>query len=183
MAAASTPQTQLIIALSFITTFFCLKIFFGNSKAAGSNRKLSPEDKIAFGVDDGTTGHDLEAGLLANAPDAAGNDDKQSAQNQSAPAFSSKDRWSRINANDWENIPWTLFIFWACAIVGHKLSTQIVFYTSILYTVFRLGHTICYANGINPKGVPIRSLFYALGQLTAVISAVMLPVGALIQYG
>eukprot|EP01084_Bolivina_argentea_P313344 542624_1 len=175
---ATNSQTQLAITLSFITTFFWLKIWFGNVKASGANRKHSPEDKIAFGKDDGTMGHGLEA----TSPDDDQNLKSDVGNSQPTSTFTSKDRWSNINQNDRENIPCTLFIFWGCAIIGHELTTDIVFYTSILFTIFRLAHTICYANGINPKGVPLRSLMYAFGQLTALVSAIMLPIGAVIKY-
>ena len=155
--------TNLAITLSFITTFYWFKIWVGNIKAAGANRKWSPEDKVAFDVDK--------------------NKDKgDTPTEQQQEVFTKADRWSNINSNDWENIPWALFVFWAILIIGHELSVEMTLYLSIIHTVFRLLHTVFYAFSINPKGVPLRSLMYGLGQLTAGICAIMLPIGACLEY-
>ena len=164
---------QLAIALSFITSLFFLKIFFGNIRAAGATRKWSPEDKIAFKIDP-------EYAPIDKKDDEDDGGVQESAQQ--SETFTKRDRWANICSNDHENIPYALFIFWGCFAIGDDMCCPIVFYTSILYTIFRFLHTIFYANGINPKGVPLRSLMFGLGQLSVVVSAIVLPIGAIRKY-
>ena len=170
----SSPFGEAVIAVSFVTSFFFAKIFLGNLKSFGTNRKISPEDKAAFNLEYDAIGQKEDGADDDNAPDIA------------VTEFSSKDRWTNVSNNDKENIPYALFIFWGSIIVGSSMTddwfNQITFYTSILYAVFRLLHSVFYIFAINPKGVPLRSLMFMFGQLTAMTAAVSLPIAAILTF-
>ena len=147
-----------VITISILTSLFWFKITYQNVKGFGKNRKWSPEDEIAFKEND---------------------ESDPEAQNTEKTEFTSADRWTNINENDKENIPYTLLLMWGILIIGDDVSIDVLFYTAIIYTLFRLLHTIFYYLGINQKPLIPRSFSWLLGQIAAAILAIMLPVGAI----
>ena len=130
---------------------------YQNLKGFGKNRKWSPEDQVAFKKND----DDIDSMEKGNAN------------------FTSSDRWTNINENDKENIPYTLLLMWGILIIGDDISINVLFYTSIIYTFFRLLHTIFYYFGVNKNPLPLRSFVWLLAQIAGAILAIMLPVGAI----
>eukprot|EP00484_Ammonia_sp_Unknown_P022606 CAMPEP_0197024144 /NCGR_PEP_ID=MMETSP1384-20130603/4777_1 /TAXON_ID=29189 /ORGANISM="Ammonia sp." /LENGTH=156 /DNA_ID=CAMNT_0042452487 /DNA_START=93 /DNA_END=563 /DNA_ORIENTATION=+ len=142
------------IVLAFITSFFWFKTVIQNNLGA-SSRKVAPEDVEAFGI--------------------------EQTEEQKAVEFTTKDRWTNINGNDRENVQYTLFLMFGNFFLGNEAAMTVGMYASICYVVFRLLHTIFYLKGINGKPVPLRSLCFGLGQLSALTLAIMLPVGAVLN--
>ena len=156
----STPQTTAAIIVAFISSFFWCKIYIQNLLGFGKNRKVSPEDKEIF--------------KMQNSEDnEQGNDEEE---------FTWRDRITNINNNDKENIPYTLFIMWGTLIIGDELSCQILIYASIAYTVFRLLHSISYLCGWNSKPIPMRTTSFQFAQVSAIIIMIFLPVGAVTRF-
>eukprot|EP01084_Bolivina_argentea_P116635 207210_1 len=114
-----TSQEKTSIAMAFITAYFFIKIFFQNNKGA-KKRKTSPEDLKYYNKE-----YD-PINKKENEDDDGGGSVRQT-------EFTQKDRWSNINANDNENIPWALFVFWGCIVIGEEYCCLITFFTSILY--------------------------------------------------
>lgn len=82
-------------------------------------------------------------------------------------------RRERVAANNLENIPFNMAIFWGafvvqcfCNATGHgDLETTLLTYIFLIYTISRILYSICYLYGLQP----FRTLFYSVG-LSCVIS-------------
>eukprot|EP01083_Nonionella_stella_P184128 667345_1 len=148
-----------IIAVACVTSILFIKMMVTSGKAK-SPRKWAPEDYAAWKKDP---------------------DEHKRQMEREKEEFTKGDRWRNIYLNDSENIPYALFIFWGLVIVNGPICAPSAFYLSIFYCLFRLLHTIFYALGIQGSGSK-RSLMWAFGQLTSLIAAVMLVVGAIVKY-
>ena len=148
-----------VILISIITSLFWFKIMYQNLKSFGKNRKWSPEDEEAFRKE--VDQQDVES------------------QENDGQEFTFSDRITNVNENDKENIIYALLLMWGILIIGDDVCIDILFYTAIIYTVFRLLHTIFYLLGINAKPLIPRSFAWLLGQISAAVLAITLPVGAI----
>lgn len=92
-----------------------------------------------------------------------------------------KKRRYRQAANDVENIPWNLMVFWAAFIMQNYLNfsikqtdgrdgTRALTALIILYTFFRILYTGCYLFALQP----FRSIFFLLGVLCTLMASAIL---------
>mmetsp|Transcript_20848 Transcript_20848/g.33354 ORF Transcript_20848/g.33354 Transcript_20848/m.33354 type:complete len:153 (-) Transcript_20848:156-614(-) len=146
---------DIVIVASFVTSFFWLKIWMQHLLSGpGAGRKIAPEDIATFKID---------------VPD----DQEEIAE------FTNKDRWTRIAANDEENIQWTLFLIWGNLVVGNSTAVDVTGYATILFVFFRIVYTVLYRCGINT--LFLRTLTFGFGQFCGLTLAIILPVGAILN--
>ncbi|KAF0696893.1 Aste57867_12392 [Aphanomyces stellatus] len=72
-------------------------------------------------------------------------------------------RWSRIVANDLENLPFGLIVVWASILVGGD--SGVVGISMIVFTAARLSHTLFYALALRPG----RSIAYLIGVASIIV--------------
>jgi len=149
-----------MVVLAFVTALMWFKIFIQNV-VGPANRHVAAEDKKVPGADvpevtDG--GHQK--------PDEE---------------FTRKMRVGNINNNDKENVPYTLFVFWATYIVctsgittDARPSMDVLFLCALLWLVARVSHTLCYLFALQP----FRSISWAVGQLAALACCITLVIAA-----
>jgi len=152
-----------LVLMAFTTSFMWLKIFVQNVIGTGGSRHVAAEDKAVPG---------------ANVPEVTDGGNQKPDEE-----FTTKHRWGNINENDKENFPYTLFVLWALFIVAYVGSSvtedarpafDVLFIGGLLWLVCRVVHTICYRFALQP----FRSIFWAVGQLTALAMALMLVIAA-----
>mmetsp|Transcript_41150 Transcript_41150/g.66181 ORF Transcript_41150/g.66181 Transcript_41150/m.66181 type:complete len:171 (+) Transcript_41150:28-540(+) len=147
-------ESHEVRTLAVLTVIVSLK-FFWIIIASGGKRKRAPEDGFQpKAVSDKTS----NTPLLAD-----GNNQEQPQQQnedgnvQSPAGFSEEERWRRLVQNDLENIPLTIMLMWIAVLCNGDKLTNIVL--ASLFTVGRIGHSICYIY----KLMPWRSIAWLLG--------------------
>jgi len=103
-------------------------------------------------------------------------EDKELVEKMPSRSEDDQKRRARITANDLENIPIHLGVFWSAFVVQgwsnlcQKGENETVALTGlfIIYTVSRVFHTVCYLAGINKP--PLRSIFFIFGVLSVFCS-------------
>jgi len=153
---ATTPQSLVMPqqAAAFLFMIMAFKVFLTNMIQGNLKRKanLGPKEDwnsaSGFTVD-GERIKQAHAGEVVTDPEAVAR----------------HTRWSSIQANDAENVPYGLMagVFSAIAVSNPLVpdslrSAQIAFFA--LYVFFRILHTLIYAYGIQPW----RSIVYAVAQ-------------------
>ena len=89
-------------------------------------------------------------------------------------------RRNRQAANDVDNIPFNMVIFWAAFVVQMQVNfssdldgqpgTRALTAVIIAYTASRFLYTVCYFTGVQP----FRSIFYMMGSLCPLVAAAIL---------
>ena len=115
-------------------------------------------------------------------PDNHPAEDEKMMENVPKPASDDiAKRRFRQAANDVENIPWNMVVFWAAFSVQNMLNfsvqknegqtgTQALMGLIIIYTVSRCLFTVCYIGAIQP----FRSIFFFFGALSTLAAAAVL---------
>jgi len=83
-------------------------------------------------------------------------------------------RWLRLIQNDIESIPISLVVIWAGALCGPQLLLHLI--ASWTYCLCRIGHTVAYANAMQPY----RAIFWLVGVLSVLVIALNSLVGSLL---
>jgi len=142
VSAAAGGGTSSHLLMAFNTLFVFLLNFFGLFKA--SDPTNHPAEDSAIGVDD-------------------------SKREEHAKRIEEQgvDRWTRISANQLENFPIHLFVFWGAASISGNLAA--ISYCFTAYATFRFLFVICYLNGIQP----FRTFSFVFSQFSVVVAIVI----------
>lgn len=144
----------------FVTAALNIKLFItvnfqGHFRFKAGSRP--PEDEV-FGLTPTGVKQTFHATKDVDPEGAAQSEDEKAAS-------LSESRWNRIVMNDLENIPIGLLVAWAnlLAIGTHSDAAARAHSAFVLiFFLGRLGHTFCYARGIQPW----RTVFYMAGVLS-----------------